>query len=166
MAKKRRKKRGATPGRKAGRPRGTTALKTASLDDLQKEISKRLEDLAARRDELAAEIAQIDDLIARGGVGALVRRGPGRPRRIGGPAMAAGKTRGRRGPRAKNKTNLVEALRGVLTGTTMSVTEVSQAVQTAGYKTKSDNFRTIVNQALINNPSVFKKVARGQYTAK
>jgi len=54
----------------------------------------------------------------------------------------------------------------VLRGKTLSVSEVSDAVQRAGYKTGSSNFRTIVNQSLLANPSKFKKVARGQYTAK
>lgn len=60
--------------------------------------------------------------------------------------------------------NLVEALVKVLTGRTMSVTEVTQAVQDAGYQTSSANFRTIVNQTLIKSKA-FKKVSRGKYTA-
>lgn len=61
--------------------------------------------------------------------------------------------------------NLVEALVKLLKGRTMSVTEMTAAVQKAGYKTTSPNFRTIVNQTLIKSDR-FKKVARGQYTAK
>ena len=62
--------------------------------------------------------------------------------------------------------SLVEALTKVLTGKTLSVTEASVAVKKIGYKTKSENFRTIVNQTLIKYPNLYKKVARGQYTAK
>jgi hypothetical protein len=61
--------------------------------------------------------------------------------------------------------NLIEALGKVLDGKTMSVTEVSEAVQKAGYKTTSPSFRTIVNQTLINSGK-FKRVERGKYTAK
>jgi hypothetical protein len=69
------------------------------------------------------------------------------------------------GQRPRNESYLVEALAAVLKGKTMSVTEVTEAVQTAGYKTTSPNFRTIVNQALIASGK-FKRVRRGQYTAK
>ena len=44
-------------------------------------------------------------------------------------------------------------------------TDVTEAVQRAGYKTSAANFRTIVNATLLKSPK-FKKVARGQYTAK
>jgi hypothetical protein len=73
---------------------------------------------------------------------------------------------GRRGPRTRNAANLADSLASVLKGKTMGVSEVATAVQRAGYKTTSPNFRTIVNQALLANPSMFKKVSRGQYTAK
>ena len=61
--------------------------------------------------------------------------------------------------------NLVQALAKVLKGRSMGVTEVSHAVQEAGYRTTSPNFRTIVNQTLIKSP-LFKRLSRGQYTAK
>jgi hypothetical protein len=62
--------------------------------------------------------------------------------------------------------NLVEALHDLLKGRTMSVTEIASAVQEAGYRTTSPNFRTIVNQTLINRPELFRRVARGKYTAQ
>jgi hypothetical protein len=67
--------------------------------------------------------------------------------------------------RPKNDMNLVDSLRKVLDGKTMSVTDVSEAVQKAGYQTTSPSFRTIVNQTLINSGK-FKRVERGKYTAK
>lgn len=75
------------------------------------------------------------------------------------------KPRGSR-KRHRNDTNLVEALQQVLTGTTMGVTEAAAAVQKAGYKTTSPNFRTIVNQTLIKHPDAFRKEGRGKYTSK
>src|SRR5262245_29360142 len=39
--------------------------------------------------------------------------------------------------------------------------DLADAVQKAGYKTNSSNFRVIVNQALLANRKLFKKVARG-----
>jgi hypothetical protein len=68
--------------------------------------------------------------------------------------------------RHRNDANLVESLQQVLRGKTMGVTEAADAVQQAGYKTTSPNFRTIVNQTLIKNPDVFSKQGRGLYTAK
>ncbi len=62
--------------------------------------------------------------------------------------------------------SLVDALKKVLARKTLSVGEAATAVQRIGYRTKSANFRTIVNQALISNRAAFKKVSRGQYTVK
>lgn len=75
------------------------------------------------------------------------------------------KPRGSR-KRHRNDSNLVEALQQVLSGKTMGVTEAAAAVQAAGYKTTSPNFRTIVNQTLIKHPKTFPKQSRGKYTAK
>jgi len=80
-----------------------------------------------------------------------------------GRAGAGMRSFGRRRPR--NEGTLVDALSKVLSGKTMSVTEVAAAVQRAGYRTTSPAFRTIVNQTLINSGK-FKRVSRGQYTAK
>lgn len=155
-------------GKRRGRP---SALSVVSTTDLQRELSRRqsaLDGLMRRRDELSDALAELESEIQRyGGTG---RRGRGRPRGVGmrrGPGRppGSGKRRGRRG-RGRNAANLVQSLRSVLNGKTMSVTEVSDAVRKAGYKTSSPNFRTIVNQALLANPDVFKKVARGQYTAR
>jgi hypothetical protein len=69
------------------------------------------------------------------------------------------------GERPRNKQTLVDALVTALTGKTMSVTYVAQAIQDAGYRTTSRTFRTQVNIALINSGK-FTRVDRGQYTAK
>lgn len=158
---------------KAGRPRKSQAsLASLSLADLKAEIERRTSELQAQRNELAAELERIDREIAQYGGTSTPRRGrpPGSGRRgPGRPPLAAGRKKaGRRagGRRPRNEMNLVDALSQVLKGKTMGVSEVADAVQAAGYRTTSDNFRTIVNQALITNPKVFRKVARGQYTAK
>lgn len=80
-------------------------------------------------------------------------------------AKAPTKPRGSR-KRHRNSTNLVGALQKVLNGKTLGVTEAANAVQKAGYKTTSPNFRTIVNQTLIKHPDTFSKQGRGLYTAK
>lgn len=118
-----------------------------SSADLMAEIRRRQKAvvrLERKRSRLEQRLAAIDNELRRHGhtVGAVV---------------------GRRRPH--NKMSLIEALSRVLTDKSMSVTEVAEAVQRAGYRTSAQNFRTIVNQALINSGR-FKRVARGHYTAK
>jgi hypothetical protein len=139
--------------------RRSSALADVSLAALTAEIERRLEDLRRQRERfvrdleaLDAKIAAIDRLPAAG------KRGRSRRAR----AKAGGAPR----LRPRNAMNLVEALHRQLSGATLSVTEVAEAVQKAGYRTTSPNFRTIVNQTLINNAKLFKRVARGRYTAK
>tara|TARA_R110002072_G_scaffold68564_1_gene166799 strand:- start:50 stop:463 length:414 start_codon:yes stop_codon:yes gene_type:complete len=124
------------------------SLNNLSMGELQAELARRekgVRKLERRREKLLAELTQIDTDLAA--VGAL---------------SAAGGVR----RRPRNEMNLVDSLAAVLDGKTMSVTDVTQAVQQAGYITTASNFRTIVNQALIRERKVFKKVSRGQYTAK
>lgn len=130
-----------------------SALADISIKDLQKEISRRgsrATSLERKRDKMMAKIDAMNAQIRQHGGS----RGGG----------AAGGGRGGRG-RARNASNLVESLQKVLTDKTMSVSDVTEAVQKAGYSTTSPNFRTIVNQALISSGK-FKRMGRGQYTVK
>lgn len=130
----------------------SSSLSGMSINELQAEIKRRARRLPAmlkKRAKLAAALAQIDGDIASVG-GSAGRSGGG------------GKT-GRRRP--VNDSNLADALANLLKGKTMGVTEASIAVRKAGYNTNAANFRTIVNQCLIKHKKMFKKVARGQYTA-
>lgn len=129
--------------------RASSSLSNLSSSELHAELNRRGKmagKLQRKRAKLLERLAEIDAEIRAHG-GSLGGVGPGRVR-------------------AKNDTNLVGALKSALDGKTMSVTDVAEAVQKQGYITTSPNFRTIVNQALIKNTSVFKKVSRGQYTAK
>ncbi|TVQ52286.1 MAG: hypothetical protein EA377_10600 [Phycisphaerales bacterium] len=147
--------------------RGTRALSSLSTSELQAELERREAqrgELERERDALLAQVASIEDELNTLG-GTPRRRGPGRPRKVGTAPRAVSRGR-RRGRRARNSMNLVEALKKTLAGRTMSVTDVTEQVQKEGYQTTSANFRTIVNQALLSNPGDFKKVSRGQYTAK
>ena len=136
--------------RKEGRaPRGLAGV---SLQVLESELRRRgrtVRTLERKRDRHLA----------------LADRFEAQIRALGGGGGGGGGGRGGRGSRPRNDMNLVEALSKVLNGKTMSVTDVAEAVQRAGYRTSSDNFRTIVNQTLIKSDK-FKKVSRGQYTAK
>lgn len=134
------------------RSRGKGKLADMSLDALQDELNRRLQDLRDERDSLKRELDRIDaqiNAIAASGARGMGITATGRPRK-----------------RPQNADNLVESLAKLLKRRTMSVTEMSGAVQKAGYLTTSPNFRTIVNQTLINHPKRFKRVSRGKYTAK
>ena len=48
----------------------------------------------------------------------------------------------------------------------MSVPEMAVAAKKAGHKSKSKNFRTVVGLALFGNKKLFRRVSRGQYTAR
>lgn len=141
------KKRASRTRAPAGKQLGDVS--TVKLAEELKRREKELSRLEARRDRVAAQLAELDDQIAAlagaGGYGATARGGLRR--------------------RPRNDKPLADALVEVLTGQTMGVSEVAEAVQRAGYRTSSPNFRTIVNQTLLRDKRI-KKIARGQYTAK
>lgn len=126
------------------------SLSRISMSELQLEIRHRQRSsraLESRHARLSAKLRALEVQIEE----------------LGG--NVSGKLGGGRGSRPKNDMTLVEALAQVLDGKTMSVTDVAEAVQKAGYRTNSNNFRTQVNLALIKGGK-FKRVRRGQYTAK
>lgn len=167
------------------------SISSLSVAQLNQELERRRAEaihLAKERTELLERVTEIDAYLAELGVSTSTGRPRGRPRKDGTPTRAHTPSRkttrkaakksarksGRKGPskpagdrkRHRNESNLVEALQQVLAGKVMGVTEVAKAVQEAGYKTTSPNFRTIVNQTLIKNPQAFTKQGRGLYTAK
>lgn len=141
------------------------ALANYPIAELQREMERRaaqVGDMVRERDGLLARLEELDAVIeVFGGTSARAKpgRGPGRPaRKTAGGRGKVGRTRPR------NEMSLAEALCRLLKNKTMGVTEITSAVQKAGYKTNAENFRTIVNQTLIKDAR-FKKVSRGQYTA-
>lgn len=126
------------------------SLSGMSVGELQRELRRRergVQVLVRKRDKLMEKVHALDSEIAALGIALGSRRS----------------ATGRRRPR--NDSNLADALVGVLKTRTLSVTDVAQAVQEAGYMTTSPNFRTIVNQTLIKDKRI-KRVGRGLYTAK
>ncbi|UYV12322.1 MAG: hypothetical protein NCW75_13605 [Phycisphaera sp.] len=134
-----------TTGRARGRPRKTAAR---SHSGGRKRIAKKSTKKKASK-KTARKVAKKTTKTSKKKV---TGKGPTKPR-------------GSR-KRHRNDTNLVGALQKVLSGKTLGVTEAANAVQKAGYKTTSPNFRTIVNQTLIKHPDTFSKKGRGLYTAK
>lgn len=123
-------------------------IATAELADELHRRKIQTHSLQKKRDALAKQLEQLDDRIQElGGLNIdSVPRGAG-------------------GRRRRNAANLVQSLEKLLQNKSMNVTEITSAVQKAGYTTTSPNFRTIVNQTLINSPK-FKRVDRGVYTVK
>lgn len=157
--------------------KGFGSLASISTAELAREMARRqaqASKLVERRNKLAKELAELDRELSAFGmagpsaapaVSSAASAPAAAPRKRGRPLGSKNKVKAG-GPRKrpKNDMNLAEALAKVLKGTTMGVTEVTSAVQKAGYKTSAENFRTIVNQTLIRDAR-FKKVSRGQYTA-
>lgn len=84
-------------------------------------------------------------------------------RQLGGSAGRRGR-RGRGGGR--NAKSLVETLDEVLKGgKPMKVGDITEAAQKSGYRSNSENFRSIVNQTLIKDKR-FVSAGRGVYQIK
>jgi len=135
---------------------------TLTTMELQQELDRRekgAHKLAAKRDRLIEQIAEIDAELEELGYEAETPA-PTNARRNGRTA------RGGSRKRPKNDQPLTEVLQKVMKGKTMGVTEAAEAAQNAGYRSSSASFRNIVNQTLLKHPDLFKKIERGQYTAK
>ncbi len=72
---------------------------------------------------------------------------------------------GASGRRPRNAMCLVDVLKRVLAGDTLSVNEAAQKAIDAGYRSSSTSFRQIVSQTLSGSDQ-FERVGRGRYTAK
>lgn len=127
-----------------------TTVQKLTVDELVKEVARRRTQLAKRESQLSAELDGVRaELAALDGAPGEVRPSRNKERR----------SRSRR----RNKLPLSDTLASVFKkNEPMGISEAMSAVQKAGYKTAAANFRTMVNQALLNDER-FKKVGRGQY---
>jgi hypothetical protein len=139
------------------RPRAGSHFSVSQLEELLAERRTQIGVLEEQKDELRSQIGEIDRAIRLLGGQVSGGRGPGRP--------AAKVQRVGRG-RAKNAKSLSEMIVEVLAGSgAKSVSDIASAVQAAGYKSKSSQFRNIVNQALIKDKR-FTSPERGMYLLK
>lgn len=136
-----------------------SALSKHSIEDLHAEIERRqraVGPLEVRRQKLLAQVAVLDaEIGAAGGT-------PSRSAMSDKPERPRASIR----RRAVNEVSLPAALHAAMKGKTLTVGEAADAVAAAGYKSFSRNFKVMVNMILTKHPKLFKRVARGQYTAR
>ena len=134
------------------RPSSGAGLAIADLQRILDQKQNELKRLYKRRSQLERELHGIDREISK----VEGRGGNGRGGRKGG------------GGRARNDKSLIETLEDVLrsNGGPMGVGDILEAVQAAGYRSNSDNFRGIINQQLIKEKKRFHKAGRGMYQLK
>ncbi len=129
-------------------------LSTVTVAALQQEIQRRqrmLPKLIAQRDALNREIAELQ--------GMATLAAPGKASQASAPKKA-------RRRRAKNKISLADALAQFAKGKAkVSVGQAMEGVLAAGYKSKSKEFRKIVNKTLLEDKR-FKNVGRGEFALK
>ena len=134
-------------------PRPATAgFNIAQLERILEDRRTEVNRLERLRNELQRKLDGVERQIAKlaGGLRGL------RGRRGGGG-----------GTRARNEVSLVEAIETALRGgKPMRVGDIVDAVQGAGYRSNSDNFRGIVNQTLIKERKRFAQAERGVYQLK
>ncbi|HEX4123316.1 MAG TPA: hypothetical protein VHY37_01215, partial [Tepidisphaeraceae bacterium] len=115
-----------------------------NIGQLQELLLARKSEVAKlhkQRADLAKKLAQVDQKLSRID-GTVASRGRG---------AVAVKRGGRK--RAKNAKSLADMINDALSkiGKAMSVGDIMEAVQDAGYRTTSPSFRGIVNQTLIKD---------------
>ena len=141
-----------------GRPRIGGGFTITQLKSMLESRQTQLDDLERERGRITKQLANVDEKIRS--LGGAARTGSGRGEFAPGGLTAGG--------RARNPKSLVGTLEDVLKAASapMSVGDIVQAVQNAGYRSNSDSFRAIVNQTLIKERKRFANTARGMYAVK
>jgi hypothetical protein len=129
------------------RPSLGAGLSISALENILRDRKFKLTRLMKQRRKAQRELDLIDRQIARiGGAGGL-----------------------RGGGRAHNELSLPDAIEEVLrkSGKPTGVGDITEGVQSLGYRSNSDNFRAIVNQTLIKERRRFSPSGeRGVYQLK
>lgn len=134
------------------------ALSLKELDDLRSRRMKEIAALEKEREKLKGKIDGINERLA-----SLRGQRRGRP-----PARAAATTTRRRRRRAKNAQSLREVLVAALekAGKPLSTSELVQAVNKAGYKSRSKNLRAVIYQAIHKAGEIVAAKNGGGYVLK
>ncbi|HEX4053905.1 MAG TPA: hypothetical protein VHX86_06540 [Tepidisphaeraceae bacterium] len=122
-----------------------TGLSIVELERMLQNRRSRLSDLERKRSKLVRRLDAVELQIT--GLG------------------GAGRTRG---GRVRNKLSLGDSIANILKkrGGPVRVADIAEGVLSTGYSTNSNNFRVIVNQALIKDKRFAKGDARGTYLLK
>lgn len=138
----------------------TPNLSLAELESLVEDRRKRLDDLEKKQQSLQDDLDTISQEIA-------VLEGKGDRRGLA-PGKSSGKQKKVRRRRAKNvkplKEYVTDELKGQKKGRTLQ--EISDAVLSAGYTTKSKNFKNVLYQCLYNNKEFVHDDDQGTYKLK
>ena len=124
----------------------------------------QIQQLLAERQRRADALSEIDQTLGR--IKALLRGGTnGRqtPQRLAKPRQSRAEVAGR----GTAPVTLADHLEAVMrrAAKAVSIADLMAAVKTAGYKSKSKDFRPVVSLALIKDKR-FKRVERGVYTVR
>lgn len=126
-----------------------SALKTEIR--LREKAARKISRLMSKRDRLTEALAGVESQL-----GSISVDGTEKAKR--GPKVGSHRKVKKDG-QASLKTHLMIALKG---SDGQKIADLVSAVQDAGYKSGSQNFRLLVNQTLLNEGE-FKKVGRGEY---
>ncbi len=164
-----RKKSATRKRRKRTTRKRRTGLSTLTTGELRAEVQRRLRALETKREKLLADVEAIDNEMASldslaAPQGSRTRKKAARKEKRGRTAATRKKRSTRR--RARNSMSLVDALKNAMGRKTMGISELAAAVKKAGYRSRSANFQSIVNQTLLKHPKVFKRVERGMYAKR
>lgn len=127
-----------------------TGMTISRLESMLNQQRSKKRDLLRERSKLQTQMDKLDRQIAS----------------LDGGASGGGGGGG--GGRSRNEKSLVATLEEVLEKSPkgLAIGDIVNAVQQAGYKSSSPNFRGIVNQTLIKERKKFGAVSRGIYSLK
>jgi hypothetical protein len=117
-------------------------------------------DLRRKHAAIMAKLAKLEARIVDLG------ESPASPRRRGRPARSKLGLDQWSGQRVRNAVPLHTAMHAALKGKEMNAGAIADVLLRSGYRTTSKNFRQIIALTFIKHPDLFKRVARGMYTAK
>ena len=137
-------------------------LSLAELESLLKEQKSRLDSLKKKQAQLEKELDGVNAEIA-----ALEGKGSRKGKR-GRPAGSTSKKKTVRRRRAKNAKPLKEYVKDVLASNKKGLTlqQVMDKVEAAGYKSKSKNFKNVLYQCLYHTKEFVLDSNKGTYTLK
>jgi uncharacterized coiled-coil protein SlyX len=149
------------------------AVALVAMREQSKALAKtalKLERMGSRRDRLVKRLETLESQMADVSSGQFASKPARKAKKIK-PEKESKESKPKKAKgllgRPLSEKSLKSMLLKTLEGSEgMSVSDAVAGVQAAGYKTKAKNFRLLVNQTLLNEPGMFKRVERGVFAAK